>query len=172
MAKYYLYLLVSIFLFINGIEYFEDEIEKTVKKRSLLEYKLKKQNLYALHIDEVEAILNREEKILSKNRLKFFDKNQKETIVFSEIQNYLQGISKKVNGKIKLLNSGILIDNKLYRKYPIMLNLTLIPEDLDKFFKELYKTKKYLFIDSIQISVNKRELSLYLKITLMGYQIK
>ena len=172
MAKYFLYLLVSFFIFINGIEYFKDEIDKTVKKRAILEYKLKKQKLYASHIDEVKSILSRQEKIFEKNRVRFFEKNKKETIIFSEIQSYIQSISKKVNAKIQLLNSGIVVDNKLYKKYPIMLNLKLIPEDLDDFFKQLYKSKKYLFIDSIQISTNQRERRLYLKITLMGYQIK
>ena len=172
MAKYYLYLLVSFFLFINGIDYFEGKIDKTVKKKSLLEYKLKKQKLYASHIDEVKSILTMQEKILSKNSVWFFEKNKKETIIFSEIQNYIQGISKKVNAKIRLLNSGVVVDSELYRKYPIMLNLTLIPEDLDRFFKQLYKSKKYLFIDSLQISTSPREEALYLKITLMGYQIK
>ncbi len=172
MAKYYLYILLSFFIFINGIGYFKEEIVKIVKKRSLLEYKLKKQKLYALHIDEVKELLNIQEKSLLKNRIYFFDKNKKETIIFSEIQNFIQGISKKVNAKIQLLNSGVVIEDKLYRKYPIMLNLTLIPEDLDDFFKQLYKSEKYLFIDSLQISTNSRDRVLYLKITLIGYQIK
>ncbi len=172
MAKYFLYILLSLFIFINGIGYFEEEIDKIVKKRSLLEYKLKKQKLYALHIDKVKELLNIQEKGLLKNRVYFFDKNKKETIIFSEIQNYIQRISKEVNAKIILLNSGIVIEKKLYKKYPIMLNLTLIPEDLDNFFKQLYKSEKYLFVDSIQISTNPRDRALFLKITLIGYQIK
>lgn len=172
MAKYYLYLLVALFIFINGVGYFEAEIVKTMKKKSLLEYKLKKQKLYASNIKKVESILFAQEKTFSKNREHFFKKEKKETIVFSEIQNYIQGISKKVDAKIQQLNSGIVIDKKLYRKYPIMFNLKLIPEDLDKFFKQLYNSKKYLFIDSIQIATNPREGVLILKITLIGYQIK
>ena len=172
MAKYYLYLLISLFLFINGVDFFEKEISSELQKRTLLQYKLKKQTLYASHLNEVESLLNNQEKIFSKSRELFFQKDKKETIVFSEIQNYIQGITQEVNAKIQLLNSGMVIDSELYRKYPIILSLNLIPEDLDRFFKKLYQSKKYLFIDSIQISTNPREGLLHLKTTLMGYQIK
>jgi len=172
MAKYYLYILLSLFIFINGVEYLEKEVKQEIKTESLLKYKLKKQELYASHINEVESILNTQEQIFINSKELFFKKNKKETIVFSEIQKYVQIVAKEVDAKIQQLNSGIVVDNKLYRKYPINLNLTLIPEDLDKFFKKLYKSKKYLFVDSIQISTNKRNGSLRLKITLIGYQIK
>jgi len=172
MAKYYLYILLSLFIFINGVDYLEKEVKQEIKTESLLKYKLKKQELYASHINEVESILNTQEQIFIKSKEIFFEKNKKETIVFSEIQKYVQIVAKEVDAKIQQLNSGIVVDNKLYRKYPINLNLTLIPEDLDKFFKKLYKSKKYLFVDSIQILTNKRNGLLRLKITLIGYQIK
>jgi Tfp pilus assembly protein PilO len=172
MAKYYLYLVLSLFIFINGVGYFEKEIKLELKKELLLKYKLQKQHLYASHISEVEFLLQSQEKIFLGSKELFFEKNKKETLIFSEIQKYIQGIAEEVDAKVKQLNTGIVVDKKFYRKYPINLNLTLIPEDLDFFFKNLYKSKKYLFVDSIQISTNKREGILHLKITLIGYQIK
>jgi len=173
MAKYYLYILLALFLMLNGVTYFEKELKSTLKYGMTLDYNLKKQILYSSHTKEVKEILTKQKEILGKNSALFFKKNKKGTIVFSEIQSYIQSTAKAVNGKIIQLQSGTIIDNiKLYRKYPISLNLKLIPEDLDRFFKKLYSSEKYLFIDSLYVAANKRERILLLKITLSGYQLK
>ena len=172
MAKYYLYILLALFLLLNGVTYFEEELKRTLKYGMTLNYKLKKQTLYSSHTEEVKEILTKQKVILGKNSNLFFKKNKKGTIVFSEIQSYIQSTAKLVNGKIIQLQSGTIIDLELYRKYPISLNLKLIPEDLDRFFKKLYSSKKYFFIDSLYVVANKRERILLLKITLSGYQLK
>ena len=172
MEKNYLYLLLGIFIFINGVGYFDEDIKQTIKQEELLKYKLKKQKLYDSHIEEIKRILDKQKIVFLKNREPFFAKNKKETIVFSEIQQHIQSIFKTLGGKITQLNSGVVIKNKFYKKYPITLNFEIIPEDLDDFFKKLYKTKKYLFIDSIHIFRNKRMRLLNIRITLIGYQLQ
>jgi len=172
MAKYYLYLLLSFFIFLNGVEYFNIEIKNSIKKQELLKYKLKKQLLYDAKKEEVQAIVYREQDIISKNKKLFFDKKKKETIVFSEIQEEIQATMKKIGGKITRLNSGIAIDTDFYKKYPIAVNLELIPEDLDDFFKRISKTKRYLFLDMIHISKDVRKNMLRLNFTIIGYQLK
>jgi hypothetical protein len=172
MGKHYLYLLLALFLFINAVEYIEEGIKKSIKKESLLRYKLNKQNLYASNIKEVKSILRNQEKTFVKNKKLFFKKKKKETIVFSEIQEYIQVTASRVEARITQLNSGVVIQTKHYKQYPMNLVLTLIPEDLDNFFRQLYESKKYFFIDSIQISTNPREQMLHLKIKLIGYQLQ
>jgi len=172
MAKYYLYLLFSIFILLNGIEFFEKELIQSVKKNNLLLYKLEKQKLYLTHSTEVKEILNGQKNVFLNNSKFFFKKEKKETIVFSEIQTYLQSIAKSIDARITQLQSGSVVDLKMYRKYPISLDLRLIPEDLDVFFKKLYNSKQYLFIDSLYVVAIKRENVLRLKVTLIGYQLK
>jgi len=172
MAKEYLYLLLSVFIFLNGVEYFEHNIEKVVKKQETIKYKLKKQALYKSNKKEVEKLIGEQKKLFIKNRELFFNKEIKETIVFSELQQNIQSVIKKIGGKPIHLNSGMVIDKKFYRKYPLALTLEVIPEDLENFFQELHHNKKYLFIDSIHISKNHKKQLLRLKITLIGYQLK
>ena len=172
MAKYYLYLLFSIFILLNGIEFFEKELTQSIKKNNLLFYKLEKQKLYSTRSKEVKEILNKQKSIFLNNSKFFFKKEKKETIIFSEIQSYLQSIAKSIDAKITQLQSGSVIDLKMYRKYPISLDLRLIPEDLDVFLKKLHQNKKYLFIDSLYIVAIKRENVLRVKVTLIGYQLK
>lgn len=172
MAQYYLYLLLSIFIFINGVGYFDSEIKDTVKQEELLKYKLKKQKLYDSHIEEIEKILEEQKGKFLKNRELFFDKNKKETIIFSKIQQHIQSIFGNIGGKIIQINSGVVVKNNFYNKYPISLNFDIIPEDLDIFLKELHKIKKYLFIDSIHLYRDKRKRVLNVKITLIGFQLQ
>ena len=172
MAKYYLYILFAIFILLNGVEYFKNELKYNIKQQSLIKYKIQKQKLYSSHIKEVNKILKEQKSILMKNKKFFFKKDKKETLIFSSIQRYLQSISKSINGEISQLQSGSVIDLKDYRRYPISLDLRIIPEDLDKFLKKLYLWNKYLFIDSIYIVALQRERRLRVKITLVGYQLK
>ncbi len=171
MAKYYLYLLLGFFIFINGVGYFNEKIKDTLRQKELIKYKLKKQKLYNSNISKIEEILSNQQKIFLKNRELFFEKDKKETIVFSEMQQSIQTIFKDIGGKITQINTGIVIKNEFYKKYPIRLTLDIIPEDLDTFLKRLYKSKKYLFIDSIHIFANKRKNILNIKMTLIGYQL-
>jgi len=172
MAKYYLYILFSFFILLNGVEYFEKELKQSIKKHSLLSYKIEKQKLYSTHSDEVNSLLLEQKDIFEKDKKLFFKKDKKETIVFSEIQTYLQSISKSIEGEVSHLQSGSVIDLKNYRRYPISLDLRLIPEDLDTFLKSIYLGEKYLFIESIYVVAIERERRLRLKITLVGYQLK
>ena len=171
MAKYYLYLLLGFFIFINGVGYFNGKIKDTLRQKELIRYKLKKQKLYNSNISKIEEILSNQQKIFLKNRELFFEKDKKETIVFSEMQQSIQTIFKDIGGKITQINTGIVIKNEFYKKYPIRLTFDIIPEDLDIFLKRLYKSKKYLFIDSIHIFANKRKNILNIKMTLIGYQL-
>jgi len=171
MAKYYLYFLLSIFIFINVIGVFENTIKDSIKKEKLLHYKLKKQKLYESNIKVVELMLIEQKALLDKNRKPFFSNKKKETIVFSEIQQNIQALFKGIGGKITQLNSGVVVKNKFYKKYPIDLTLSLIPEDLDVLLKKIYSNKKYLFIDSIYIYRNKKKSMIDLKIRLLGYQL-
>jgi len=172
MAKYYLYILLSFFIILNGVTFFEKNIKKNILKEEHLKYKLKKQQLFNSHKVDIESILEKQNKIFVENRKLFFKKSRKETIVFSELQESIQLLMKGLGGKILHLNSGMAIDSELYKKYPLSLSLHLIPEDLDNFFENLYKSKKYLFVDSIHINVNSKKEFLNLKITVIGYQLK
>jgi len=172
MAKYYLYILFSIFILLNGVSFFKQELKHTLTRNSSLLYKLEKQKLYATQKKEVEEIVLHQKNIFFKNREYFFSKEKKETIVFSEIQTYIQSIAKSINAKVNLLQSASVVDLERYRIYPISLDLKLIPEDLDIFFKKLYQGKKYLFIDSIYVIRIQRERILRVQITLSGYQLK
>jgi hypothetical protein len=171
MVNYYLYLLLAIFIFINGATYFDDKIKLIVKSEELLKYKIKKQELYDSNIKEIKLILDKQKEIFIKNREPFFSKKKKETIVFSEIQQSIQSIFNTLGGKITQLNSGVVLKNKFYNKYPITLTFEIIPEDLETFFSSLYKTKKYLFIDSLHLYRDKRAKVIRVRITLIGYQI-
>jgi hypothetical protein len=171
MANYYLYLLIAVFIFINGATYFDNEIKITVKKQELLKQKIKKQKLYDSNIKEIKITLEKQKDIFINNRKPFFKKEKKETIIFSEIQQSIQNIFKSIGGKITQLNSGAVIKNKFYKKYNIALNFEIIPEDLEIFFKNLYKTEKYLFIDSIHLYRDKREKMIRVRISLIGYQL-
>lgn len=172
MEKKYLYLLLGVFIFINGVGYFDEDIKHIVKQEELLKYKLKKQKLYDSNTEKIEKILAQQKIAFIKNRKPFFTKEKKGTIIFSEIQQNIQSIFNSLGGKITQLNSGVVIKNEFYRKYPITLNLEVIPEDLKDFFEQLYKMEKYLFIDSIHISRNKRMRILTIRITLIGYQLQ
>jgi hypothetical protein len=172
MAKYYLYVLFSIFILLNGVSFFEKELKHTLMRNTSLLYKLEKQKLYATQKKEVEEILESQKNIFIKNIKYFFSKDKKETIVFSEIQSYLQSVTKSIDAKVSLLQSATVIDSKLYRTYPISLDLRLIPEDLNIFLKKLYQGKKYLFIESIYVVRIQRERVLRVQITLSGYQLK
>jgi len=171
MSNSYLYLLMAIFIFMNGSTYFDDEIKNIVKNEELLKQKIKKQKLYDSHIKEIELILIQQKEVFVKNRESFFSKKKKETIVFSEIQQSIQSIFTNLAGKITQLNSGVVIKNKLYKKYPTTLTLEIIPEDLEDFFRKLYKTKKYLFIDSLHLYRDTKAKMLRVRISLIGYQL-
>jgi len=171
MANYYFYLLMAIFIFINGTTYFDDEIKTIVKSEELLKQKIKKQKLYDSHIKEIKLILNKQKESFSKNREPFFTKEKKETIVFSEIQQSIQSIFNGLGGKITQLNSGVILKNKFYNKYPMTLNFEIIPEDLESFFSKLYEQKKYLFIDSLHFYRDTKLKMIRVRITLVGYQI-
>ena len=172
MAKYFLYLLLSFFILLNGLAYFEDEVKHILKKDRLLTYKLAKKKLYEEHSEEVLSILEGQKKILSKNKTLFFDKNKKETIVYSKIQTLLQGIAQKIDAKIIKLDTGIAINKKYYKKYLISLKIELIPEDMNKFFKLLSLSEHYYLIDSLYIARLSRKGRLLLQLTLVGYQLK
>jgi len=172
MAKYYLYTLFSVFILLNGVDFFEKSLKSTIKKQALLEYKIEKQKLYEGNKEEVEEILLEQKKVFMKNSKLFFTKEKKETIVFSEIQSYIQLIAKSVDARIIQLQSGSVVETKMYRKYPISVNLKLIPEDINLFLRMLYEGDKYLFIDSVYVVAIPRERVLRIQITLAGYQIK
>ena len=172
MAKYYLYILLSIFILLNGVDFFKNKLKHTITRNVSLLYKLKKQELYKMQKKEVEEIVLKQKNIFSKNVKYFFSKDKKETLVFSEIQSYIQSITQSVQIKINNLQSASVIESKLYRVYPISLDLKLIPEDLENFLAMLYKGDKYLFINSIYIIRVERERVLRVKITLEGYQLK
>ena len=172
MANYYFYLLIAIFISINGLDYFDNEIKSLVQSEELLKSKIKKQKLYDSHIKEIKVLLTQQKKIFEKNREPFFMKTKKETIVFSEMQQSVQSVFSTMGGKITQLNSGVVIKNKFYKKYPISLNFEIIPEDLENFFSNLYETKKYLFIDSLHLYRDKRAKMLSVRITLIGYQLQ
>jgi hypothetical protein len=162
---------MAVFIFINGTTYFDDKIKSIVKSENLLEYKIKKQELYDSNIKEIKLILDKQKEVSIKNREPFFTKKKKETIVFSEIQQSIQSIFNTLGGKITQLNSGVVLKNKFYNKYPITLTFEIIPEDLEAFFSNLYQTKKYLFIDSLHLYRDKRAKMIRVRITLIGYQI-
>lgn len=172
MAKDYLYFLVAIFILINVLPYFEKEIYQNIKDQNLVEHKISKQNLYSSHTDEVRLILKEQEKVVSHNAKFFFDKKKKQTLIYTDIQNFLQSTVKKSYGRIVKLDTGVVIEKEDYKKYLISLNLKLIPEDLDLFFKNLLQSKYYLLIDSLYISRLPREQSLMVQLTLIGYQLK
>ena len=172
MAKYYLYILFSIFILLNGVNFFEQKLKNALTRNASLLYKLEKQKLYATQKKEVEKIVLHQKKIFLKNRKYFFSKEKKETIIFSEIQTYIQSVAKSIDAKVNLIQSASVVDSKMYRTYPISLNLKLIPEDLDIFLKKLYQGKKYLFINSIYVIRIQRERILRVQITLSGYQLK
>ncbi|CAA6819820.1 MAG: Unknown protein [uncultured Sulfurovum sp.] len=171
MSKYYLYLLLAFFIFLNGVNYFDVEIRKTIKQQELLKYKLQKQALYEANKKEVKLLISNQEKVFVKNRKLFFAKNKKETIIFSELQEQIQKLMKKIGGKVTRLNSGIVVEKEFYKKYPISLNVEVVPEDLDDFFEKIRANNKYLFIDSIHISKDMKKNMLRLNITIIGYQL-
>ena len=172
MAKYLLYLLLAVFILINGLNYFKSEISHTLKLERLVKYKIKKRELYESKGKEILSLLKNNEKILNKNKELFFSKKQKETIVYSKIQALLQKVVKKSFAKILKSNTGIVIDKKNYKKYTISLRVEVVPEYLDKFFKELYKQKYYFSVDSIYISRFTKNQTLLLQLVLVGYQLK
>jgi Tfp pilus assembly protein PilO len=172
MAKYYLYLLLSVFIFLNGIEYFHNTIKQTIIRQETLKSKLKKYALYESDKEKIELLIKEQRKLFAKNRKLFFKKSKNETIIFSEIQEQVQQIMHTIGGKITQLNSGVVVETKWYKKYPIALSIKLIPEDLDEFFKKINDNKKYFFIDDFHISNDTRAQMLRLKITLIGYQLK
>ena len=172
MAKYMLYLLLSILIFMNGKEYLDTQIKSSIKSQELLKFKLARQALYEKNRIQVESMTKSQKKIFLENRKLFFKKDIKSTIVFSDIQEQIQEIMRNIGGKIVQLNSGIVIDEKYYSKYPISLNIELIPEDLDKFFKYINENKKYLFINDIHISKDTRKNILRINTNIIGYQLK
>ena len=172
MAKYLLYLLLSFFILINGLTYFEDEVKNILKKDRLLIHKLAKKKLYEEHSEDVLHILEKHKKTLLENKKLFFNKNKKETIVYSQIQTLLQGIAKKIDAKIVKLDTGTVINKKDYKKYLISLRIELIPEDMNKFFKYLSKSEHYYLVDSLYLARLPRKRVLLLQLTLIGYQLK
>jgi len=172
MSNYYLYLLLAVFIFMNGTTYFDDEIKKVVKSEELLKYKIKKQKLYDSNVEKTKLLLQKQEDGFLKNRELFFVKKRKETIVFSEIQQSIQSIFNNIGGKITQLNSEVVVKNEFYKKYPIRLTFEIIPEDLNRFFTKLYKIKEYLFIDSLHLYRDKRAKMIRVKITLIGFQLQ
>jgi len=171
MAKYYLYFLFSIFIFINIVGNLEKNIIEVVKKEENIKYRLKKQKLYASNIKLIEKMLEKQKSLLDRNKKPFFLKKTKETIVFSEIEQNIQNVFKKLGGKITQLNSGVVIKNKFYKKYPINLTLFLIPEDLHVFLKKLYLNDKYIFIDAISIYRDRKKKMIEVRVRLIGYQL-
>lgn len=172
MAKYFLYLLLSFLILINGLNYFEDEIKNTLKKDKLLKHKLAKKRLYEEHSKEVLSLLDSKKKILSDNRKVFFDKDKKETMIYSKIQSFLQSVANKIDAKIIKLDTGTVVDERDYRKYLISLKIELIPEDISIFFKELSLSNEYYMIDSLYLARLPRKGKLMLQLTLVGYQLK
>jgi len=172
MAKDYLYLLIAIFILINVVPFLQDEIHQGIKNQSLVEHKISKQDLYSSHTDEVRLILREQEEVIASNGKLFFDKKKKQTLVYTDIQNFLQSTAKKSHAKVTKLDTGVVIDKKDYKKYVISLNLKIIPEDLDVFFTNLLTSNYYLFIDSLYLTRLPREQSLMLQLTLIGYQLK
>ena len=172
MAKYFLYLLLSFFILINGLAYFEEEVKHILKKDRLLRHKLVKKKLYEKNSETVLSILEGQEKILFDNKTLFFDKNQKETIIYSKIQTLLQGIARKIDAKIIKLDTGTVINKKHYKKYLISLKIELIPEDMNRFFKQLSLSEHYYLIDSLYVARLPRKEKLLLQLTLVGYQLK
>ena len=172
MAKYILYLLLSFLILINGLSYFKNEIKSILKRDQLITHKLQKKKLYEEHSKEVLSILENQKKILSKNKTLFFDKDTKETIVYSKIQSLLQSIASKIDAKIIKLDTGTVINKKYYKKYLISLKIEFIPEDMDKFFKYLSSSEHYYLIDSLYIAKLPRKGKLLAQLTLVGYQLK
>jgi len=78
----------------------------------------------------------------------------------------------RIGGKILQLNSGIVIEEAYYSKYPLSLNIELIPEDLDKFFKYMHENNKYLFVNDIHISKENKKKMLRVSVSIIGYQLK
>ena len=172
MAKYFLYLLLSFFILLNGLTYFKDEIKHILKKDRLLTYKLAKKKLYEEHSEEVLSILESQKDVLIKNKTLFFNKSKKETIVYSKIQTFLQEITDKVDAKIIKLDTGTVISKKYYKKYLISLKIELIPEDINRFFKLLSLSEHYYLVDSVYLARLPQKGSLLLQLTLIGYQLK
>ena len=172
MAKYFLYLLLSFFIFINGLAYFEYEIKHILKQDRVILHKLAKKKLYEGKSQEVLTLLEEQKKIFSTNKMLFFTKDQKETIIYSQIQTLLQGIARKIDAKIVNLNTGVVVNKEHYKKYLISLKLELIPEEIDSFFKQLSEAKHYYLIDSLYLARLPRKGTLLLQLTLIGYQLK
>jgi len=170
MAKYFLFILLAFFLFINILNPLEKELKETLKKKQLLYYKLEKQKFYLNNEKLVNKILLRQTDTLSKSSNMFFDKKDKQTLVFSKIQSYIQSIVK--DAKITQLHTGVVIEKNNYYQYPVVLDLRIIPEDLNIFFRNIFNSKYYFSIDSLKIVSLKRESLLRLKITFIGYQLK
>lgn len=172
MANYMLYLLLSVFIFMNGTDYLDANIKSAIKSQELLKFKLARQALYEENRVEVNSMTETQKKIFLENRKFFFKKDKKPTIVFSDIQEQLQGIMQRIGGKILQLNSGIVIEEAYYAKYPLSLNIELIPEDLDKFFKYMHENNKYLFVNDIHISKENKKKMLRVSVSIIGYQLK
>ena len=170
MAKYFLFILLAFFLFINILNPLEKELKETLKKKQLLYYKLEKQKFYLNNEKLVNKILLRQTDTLSKSSNMFFDKKDKQTLVFSKIQSYIQSIVK--DAKITQLHTGVVVEKNNYYQYPVVLDLRIIPEDLNIFFRNIFNSKYYFSIDTLKIVSLKRESLLRLKITFIGYQLK
>ena len=170
MAKYFLFILLAFFLFINILNPLEKELKETLKKKQLLYYKLEKQKFYLNNEKLVNKILLQQTDTLSKSTNMFFDKKDKQTLVFSKIQSYIQSIVK--DAKITQLHTGVVIEKNNYYQYPVVLDLRIIPEDLNIFFRNIFNSKYYFSIDSLKIVSLRRESLLKLKITFIGYQLK
>ena len=96
MAKYYLYILFSIFIFLNGVSFFEKELKKTLIRESTLMYKIEKLKLYATQKKEVEKIILHQKNIFLKNINIFFLKKKRKPsfflkckLIFNLLQNLL-----------------------------------------------------------------------------------
>jgi len=172
MAKSYLYILFSVFIFLNVIESLNTNVREGLERYSEELLKIEKQKLYKLQKKDVIEMLEHQEKKIIENKTFFFNPEMKETLIFSKIQSYIQSSVKQIGGKIIHLNTGTVVKKNGYRKYLISLEVKCIPEDLNKLFKKFNEWEKYLFIDAIYIVTVPSIRGLKVELTLIGYQIK
>jgi hypothetical protein len=172
MAKYYLYFLFSIFLFLNVVDGLSSQLKESLSNYSHIRYKQKKENLYNANKEGVLLLIKNQAKELSNNKIFFFPSNEKETLIFSKLQRNLQSMAREIQAKITHINSATVEEHPYYRKYPISIEIKCIPEDLERLLKKIAESKEYLFIDSLYVVTVPRIRGLNVKMTLIGYQIK
>jgi len=62
MANYMLYLLLSVFIFMNGTDYLDANIKSAIKSQELLKFKLARQALYEENRVEVNSMTETQKK--------------------------------------------------------------------------------------------------------------